>query len=124
LDSHNLETVKELYRAMQEDGLRSGGEYLAANVCEDVSIRLYTTKDRVLHGRDEVRSFFAEAESAGTSVVLRPREFVADGDAVTVIGSARVQRSEGGFAETQVRWTWRFRNGLIEAADWEPRAGN
>ena len=41
-----------------------------------------------------------------------------------MIGSARVQRSEGGFAETQVRWTWRFRDGLISEADWEPRAGD
>ncbi len=124
LGSLNVETVKEVYRAMQEDGLRLGGEYLAEHVCEDVSVRLYTTKDRVLRGRDEVRSFFADAERAGTSVVLRPREFLDQGDHVTVVGSARVQRSEGGFAETQVRWTWQFRDGLISAANWEPRAGD
>jgi ketosteroid isomerase-like protein len=57
-------------------------------------------------------------------VILRPRNFLDDGDDVIVIGSARVQRSEGGFAETQVRWTWRFRNGLISEADWESRAGD
>jgi ketosteroid isomerase-like protein len=123
VDSPNLALVKELYRAMQEDGLRQGGEYLAEHVSEDASIRLYTTNGRTLHGREEVRGFFADAEGAGTSVVLRPREYLEDGDHVTVIGSARVQRSEGGFAETQVRWTWRFRNGLISEADWEPRAG-
>ena len=124
LGSLNVETVKEVYRSMQEDGLRLGGEYLAEHVCEDVSVRLYTTKDRVLRGRDEVRSFFADAERAGTSVVLRPREFLDQGDLVTVVGSARVQRSEGGFAETQVRWTWQFRDGLISEANWEPRAGD
>ena len=124
MDSPNLETVKELYRAMQEDGLRQGGEYLAAHVCEDASVRLYTTRERVLHGREEVRGFFADAEGAGTRVMLRPREFLDEGDDVIVIGSARVQRSEGGFAETQVRWTWRFRDGLISEADWEPRAGD
>ena len=124
LGSLNVETVKEVYRSMQEDGLRLGGEYLAEHVCEDVSVRLYTTKDRVLRGRDEVRSFFADAERAGTSVVLRPREFLDQGDLITVVGSARVQRSEGGFAETQVRWTWQFRDGLISAANWEPRAGD
>jgi len=123
VDSPNLALVKELYRAMQEDGLRQGGEYLADHVCEDATVRLYATNGRTLHGREEVRGFFAEAEGRGTSVVLRPREYHEDGDHVTVIGSARVQRSEGGFAETQVRWTWRFRNGLISEADWEPRAG-
>jgi ketosteroid isomerase-like protein len=124
LDSPNVATIKEVYRAMQEDGMGSGGEYLAAHVCEDARIRLYTTRNRVLHGRNEVRSFYEEAARAGTSVVLRPREFLDGGDKVTVVGSARVQRPEGGFAETQVRWTWRFRDGLIEEADWEPRAGD
>jgi ketosteroid isomerase-like protein len=124
VDSPNLATVKELYRSMQEDGLRQGGEYLADHVSDDARVRLYTTGQRVLHGREEVRGFFADAEGAGTRVVLRPREFLDEGDDVIVIGSARVQRSEGGFAETQVRWTWRFREGLISEADWEPRAGD
>ena len=124
MDSPNLATVKEVYRSMQEDGLRQGGEYLADHVSEDARVRLYTTGQRVLHGREEVRGFFADAEGAGTRVILRPREFLDDGDDVIVIGSARVQRSEGGFAETQVRWTWRFRNGLISEADWAPRAGD
>ena len=124
MDSPNLATVREVYRAMQEDGLRRGGEYLAEHVSEDARVRLYTTGQRVLHGREEVRGFFAEADSAGTRVILRPRDFLDDGDDVIVIGSARVQRSEGGFAETQVRWTWRFRNGLISEAEWEARAGD
>lgn len=124
LDSNNIATIKEVYRAMQEDGMRSGGEYLASRACEDARIRLYTTSDRVLHGRNEVRSFYADAEQAGMSILLRPREFLDEGDKVTVIGSARVQRPEGGFAETQVRWTWRFREGLIAESDWEPRAGD
>jgi len=123
LDSHELATIKEVYRAMQEDGLRRGGEYLADHVREDAAIRLYTTGSRVLHGRGEVRAFFADAESAGTSVILRPREFEVAGEEVTVTGSVRVERGEGGFAETQVLWTWRFRGGLIEEACWEPRAG-
>ena len=33
LGSLNVETVKEVYRAMQEDGLRLGGEFLADHVC-------------------------------------------------------------------------------------------
>jgi hypothetical protein len=123
LDSPNVEVIKELYRAMQEEGLRLGGEYLAEHVSEDASIRLYSTNGRVLHGRAEVRRFYAEAELAGTSVTLSPREFRDEGDLVTVLGSARVHRGGGGFAETQLRWSWRFRNGLICEADWEPRAG-
>lgn len=124
MDSRNLETVKELYRAMQEDGLRRGGEYLAVNAHEEARIRLYTTGERVLEGRDEIRSYFAEAEAGGTSVVLRAREYEERGDEVVVTGSARVLRAEGGFAETQVRWTWVFEDGLIKATRWEPRSGD
>ncbi len=123
LDSHEVETVRELYRRMQEDGLRLGGEYLAAHSTEDAVIRLYTTNGRELHGRDEVRSFFADAEESGTSVILRAKTFEDCGNRVVVVGSARVQRSEGGFAETHVRWTWDFRDGLIAETSWEPRSG-
>jgi ketosteroid isomerase-like protein len=123
LGSHEVDTVRELYRRMQEDGLRLGGEYLAAHSTDDAVIRLYTTNGRVLHGRDEARTFFADAEESGTSVILRAKTFEDQGDRVVVAGSARVQRSEGGFAETQMRWTWDFRDGLITETDWEPRSG-
>jgi ketosteroid isomerase-like protein len=123
LGSHEVDTVRELYRSMQEDGLRVGGEYLAAHSTDDTVIRLYTTNGRVLHGRDEVRTFFADAEESGTSVTLRAKTFEDQGDRVVVAGSARVQRAAGGFAETQVRWTWDFRDGLIAETNWEPRAG-
>jgi ketosteroid isomerase-like protein len=123
LGSRNLATVEEVYRSMQEDGLRTGGEYLAEHSTEDAQIRLYTTGKRVLRGREEIRAFFAQAEQAGTRIALRPITFEEDGDVVTVVGTARLQRPEGGFAETHVRWSWRFRDGLIEATDWAPRAG-
>jgi ketosteroid isomerase-like protein len=123
LGSHEVDTVKELYRRMVEDGLRLGGEYLAAHMADDAVIRLYTTNGRELNGRDEVRTFYSDAERSGASVILRAKTIEEEGDTVVVVGSARFQRSEGGFAETQVRWTWTFRDGLITETNWEPRSG-
>jgi hypothetical protein len=123
LGSREVDTVRELYRRMQEDGLRLGGEYLAAHMTDDGIIRLYTTNGRELNGRDEVRAFYADAERSGASVILRAKIIEDHGDRVVVIGSARFVRSEGGFAETQVRWTWEFREGLIAETSWEPRSG-
>ncbi len=123
LGSHEVDTVRELYRRMVEDGLRLGGEYLAAHMSEDAVIRLYTTNGRELKGREEVRTFYADAERSGASVILRAKTIEEEGDTVVVVGSARFQRSEGGFAETQVRWTWTFRDGLITETNWEPRSG-
>jgi ketosteroid isomerase-like protein len=75
----------------------------------------------VLHGRDEVRSFFREAEEAGRLVSVRPRTFAEDGDEIVVSGSMRVGRPGGGFAESQIRWIYRFRDGRLEEAAWAPR---
>ena len=65
---------------MQEDGLRLGGEYLAAHMADDGVIRLYTTNGRELNGRDEVRAFYADAERSGASVILRAKTIEEEGD--------------------------------------------
>jgi hypothetical protein len=38
-----------------------------------------------------------------------------------VHGSLRVVRPTAGFAESQVTWTYRFRDGLLQEAGWGPR---
>ena len=118
-----MEIVKDVFRTVQEQGIRLGGARLADYVSEDARVHLYSTAGRVLEGPEEVREYFAEVERAGTQVILRPQVFEEDGDAVTVVGSVRIQRAQGGFAETQIRWTWRFRDDLIVSTTWEPSAG-
>jgi hypothetical protein len=41
-----------------------------------------------------------------------------------VRGSARIVRPDGSFAEAKLRWTYRFRDGLIDEINWQPRAGD
>jgi hypothetical protein len=57
-------------------------------------------------------------------VQSRARSFDLDGDAVVVSGSARVSRGDGSFAETNVRWTIRCRDGLVYSVTSAPRAGS
>jgi hypothetical protein len=40
---------------------------------------------------------------------------------VVANGSLRVLQSTGGFAESQISWTYRFRDGLIQTAGGGPR---
>jgi hypothetical protein len=44
-------------------------------------------------------------------------------DSVVVRGSIRLTRPDGSFAETKIRWNYRFRDGLVDSVTWEPRAG-
>ena len=86
-------------------------------------IRLYTTNGREFHGRDEVRSFFADAEESGTSVILRAKAFEEAATPWWWWWIRPVAALGGRFAETHVRWTWDFRDGLIAETSWEPRSG-
>jgi ketosteroid isomerase-like protein len=54
---------------------------------------------------------------------MRPRAatFHEDGDTVTVNGSMRVGRPSGGFSESQISWTYKFREGRLAEASWSPR---
>ena len=59
--------------------------------------------------------------AAGTQMRLNPTSFREAGDEVVVDGSIRVARPAGGFSESQISWTYRFREGRLAAAGWSPR---
>ena len=52
---------------------------------------------------------------------LRATSFEEDGDRVLVNGSMRVGRPAGGFAESQISWTYRFRDGRLAEVASGPR---
>ena len=121
LDSRNVAVVKEAFRAWIEEGVEASVESLLRCSHPDCEFRPYAGHGRVLHGAEEVREFFADRPSGGATYAVRAQSFEEVGDEVVVRGSLRVGRPGGGFAETQVRWSYRFRDGLIEAATWAPR---
>ena len=117
----NLRAIKEAFRVFTDTGVTSGVEALLRISHQDCRFSPPSAEGRVLEGHEEVRAYFREALAAGTSVTVRPRIFEEHGDEVVVSGSTRVMRPGGSFAERQVRWIYRFRDGLVEEAGWRPR---
>ena len=120
-ESANLRGIKEAFRAMAEGGIGASVDALLEISHEDCRFRPASAEGRVLEGHDEVRAFFSAAETTGKSISVRPRSFEEHGDEVVVSGSMRVMQPEGSFAERQIRWIYRFRDGLVEEACWSPR---
>jgi ketosteroid isomerase-like protein len=120
-DSPNLRVVKDALELLDEGSLEAAVEHLLSHAHADVEFCPYVGQGRVLRGPDEVRTFFRGQVEAGTSLVLRPSSFEDCGNEVVVNGSLRVMRSSGGFAESQLSWTYRFRDGRLQEARWGPR---
>jgi ketosteroid isomerase-like protein len=117
----NLRAIEEAFRTFTDVGAMAGVEALLLISHHDCRFAPPGAAGRVLEGREEVLAYYEEAAAGGTSISVRPRSFTEHGDEVEVSGSMRVIRSEGSFAESQVRWIYRFRDGLIEEARWSPR---
>jgi ketosteroid isomerase-like protein len=120
-DSPNMLMIKEAFRASVDDGFEAGLEALLNSAHDDCEFRPYIADNRVLRGHDEVRRYYGDAIAAGTEMRLHPTSFHDQGDEVVVQGSIRVARPSGGFAETQISWTYRFRDGRLAQAGWSPR---
>jgi ketosteroid isomerase-like protein len=122
-DSLNVLVVKRAFDALEEEGLEAAVESLLSHAHPDVEFRPFVAGGRVLRGPDEVRAFFREQLADGTALSPKPMSFEERGDDVVVNGSLRVVRPTGGFAESQISWTYRFRDGLLQEAGWGPRSG-
>lgn len=120
-DSPNLRVVKDAFEVLGQGGLEAAVEHLLSHAHSDVEFFSYLAPGQVLRGPGEVRAFYRGQLEAGTSLVARPSSFDECGDEVVVTGSLRVVRSSGGFAESQLSWIYRFRDGRLQEARWGPR---
>lgn len=120
-DSRNVLVVKEAFEVFETEGLEAALERLLSRAHADLEFHPYLAEGRVLHGADEIRAFFREQLAAGTGLTVRPSSFAEEGEEVIVNGSLRVARATGGLAESQLSWTYRFRDGLLQEARWGPR---
>jgi ketosteroid isomerase-like protein len=120
-ESQNMLAIKEAFRASVEDGFEAGLEALLSRAHEDCEFRPYIADGAVIRGHDELRRYYGEAITSGTQMRLNPTSFHESGDEIVVHGSIRVARPTGGFSETQISWTYRFREGRLTAAGWTPR---
>ena len=120
-DSPNVRIVKGAFEVLDEGGLEAAVEHLLSHAHPDVQFSPYIAGGQVLHGPAEVRAFYRAQIETGTALVPRPLTFEECGDDVVVDGSLRVVRATGGFAESQISWTYRFRDGRLQEARGGPR---
>jgi SnoaL-like domain len=122
--SSHLAVIKAAWAIFDEEEPLASVEFILRHSHADVVALPYSSEGQVLHGFDEIRAFFTEAVAAGTRIKARAQQFDVEDDSVIVRGSIRLARSDGSFAETQVRWYYHFEDGLIDVMGWGPRAGS
>jgi ketosteroid isomerase-like protein len=120
-DSPNVRIVKGVFEALDEGGVEAAVEHLLSHAHADVEFSPYVGAGQVLRGADEVRAFYRGQIASGTVYMARLSSIEESTDAVVANGSLRVLQSTGGFAESQISWTYRFRDGLIQTAGGGPR---
>ena len=128
-----LAAIQKVWEIFQGSGLLAAIEELMRISHDNVELHSYIARgvagpgerdSDVIRGREEVIGFLRRTNDEGVSIKARARSFEVEGDNVMVAGSARVVRPDGSFAETKLRWTYHFREGLIDEISWQPRAGD
>src|SRR5215218_3377956 len=120
MDSGNLAHVKQAWRRLEGDGHAAGMETLFEHCHPDCEFRPAASRGEVLHGVDAARAFFRSQRDAGADIKVSSYSFLERGDCVEVRGWIRLIRPGGGMADSQGRWTYRFRNGQVVEADYAP----
>jgi ketosteroid isomerase-like protein len=122
MESENLRTVKDAWRQLERDGHATGMEALFEHCHPDCEFRPYAGGGETFHSVDEAREFFERQRETGADIKVSPYSFVERGDSVEVLGWIRLIRPDGGLADSQGRWTYRFRDGKVVEADYVPGA--
>jgi ketosteroid isomerase-like protein len=120
-DSPNVRLVKDTFDVLSESGVEAAIEHLLSHSHDDVEFAPYLGDGLVLRGPDEVRAFYRGQVESGTVLTARPSSIEECGDDIVVNGSLRVLRPTGGFAESQISWTYRFRDGRLQELRGGPR---
>jgi ketosteroid isomerase-like protein len=120
-DSSNLRLIRSAFDVSMSQGFMAGLEALLEFAREDCEFRPYIASGHIITGHDAIRAFYRAATTAGTEMRLRASSFHEEGDSVIVHGSMRVGRPSGGFSESQISWTYTFRDGRLAEASWSPR---
>jgi ketosteroid isomerase-like protein len=129
----NLAAIQKVWELFEASGELAATEALMSISHENVELRSYIARavarpgereGEAIHGREEILAFLRTTTDDGVSIKASARSFDLEGDSVRVSGSARVVRRDGSFAEAKLRWTYRFRDGLIDEISWQPRAGD
>jgi ketosteroid isomerase-like protein len=118
--SENLARVKKAWQRLERDGHARGMDALFEHCHPDCVFRPAASRGEVLHGVETARAFFREQRNAGGDINVSAYSFREKGDSIEVLGWIRLIRPEGGMADSQGRWVYRFSDGQIVEADYSP----
>ena len=117
-EQQNLRLVRRLWATADQNPEASRHPFFEI-AHEDVEMQLYMAGGRVLRGQRAFVGFLAGHPDV--KVKATAHRFECAGDDVVVHGWVRVQR-DGGFAESQLKWTYTFRDGLVSRLVMSPSA--
>jgi hypothetical protein len=129
----NLASIQNVWRLYESSEMLPATEELMRISHDDVEVRSYTAHAAaspgqrdvdVMRGSEEILAFYRKADEDGISIKARARSFELEGDSVVVRGTVRVVRPDGSFAESKLRFSYRFRDGLVDEISWQSRPGD
>lgn len=118
--SQNLTRVKKAWQRLEQDGHARGMDALFQHCHPGCVFRPAASRGEVLRGVEAARAFFRDQRNAGGDIRVSAYSFREKGDSVEVLGWIRLIRPEGGMADSQGRWVYRFSDGQIVEADYSP----
>ncbi len=107
LDSPRLKLIRKLFDLMEANDLARAADELLAHSTDDVVFEPHVAQGRLIHGKAEMRTFWAEMAGDGVQMRAGAYSVTEEGDSVVVTGWVRTMR-EGRLADAQVRWVYRF----------------
>jgi ketosteroid isomerase-like protein len=92
---------------MEANDLARASEELLAHSAEDVVFEPRAAHGRLIHGKEEMRRFWADIADEGVQTRAGAYSITEKGDSVVVSGWVRTMK-EGRLADAQARWDYRF----------------
>jgi ketosteroid isomerase-like protein len=107
LDSPRIKLIRKLFELMETNDLARASEELLAHSADDEVFEPRAAHGRLIHGKEEMRRFWAEIADEGVQTRAGAYSITEEGDSVVVTGWVRTTK-EGRLADAQVRWVYRF----------------
>ncbi len=107
MDSPRVQLIRKLFDLMESNDLARAADELLAHSADDVVFEPHAAQGRLIRGKEEMRTFWAEMAGEGVQMRAGAYSVTEEGDSVVVTGWVRTMR-EGRLADAQVRWVYRF----------------
>jgi ketosteroid isomerase-like protein len=107
LDSPRVQLIRKLFDLTESNDLARAAEELLAHSTDDVVFEPQAAQGRLIHGKDEMRRFWADMAGEGVQIRAGAYSVTEEDDSVVVTGWVRTMR-EGRLADAQARWVYRF----------------